>query len=122
MDIRKVVDGQRERRAFRVRKRVRGTTARPRLSVSRTLQNFACQVIDDTTGKTLVAVNSLEKGLKAEIGYGGNCEAASKLGKILAERAIKAGIKQVALDRGSCKYHGRVAAFADAAREAGLEF
>jgi large subunit ribosomal protein L18 len=122
VDIRKVVDGQRERRAFRVRKRVRGTTARPRLSVSRTLQNFGCQVIDDTTGKTLVAVNSLEKGLQAEIGYGGNCEAASKLGKILAERAIKAGIKQVALDRGSCKYHGRVAAFADAAREAGLEF
>jgi len=122
VDIRKVVDGQRERRAFRVRKRVRGTPARPRLSVSRTLQNFGCQVIDDTTGKTLVSVNSLEKGLQSEIGYGGNCDAASKLGKILAERAIKAGIKQVALDRGSCKYHGRVAAFADAAREAGLEF
>lgn len=122
MDIRKVVDGQRERRAFRVRKRVRGTTSRPRLSVSRTLQNFGCQVIDDTTGKTLVSVNSLEKGLQSEIGYGGNCAAASKLGKILADRAIKAGIKQVALDRGSCKYHGRVAAFADAAREAGLEF
>jgi large subunit ribosomal protein L18 len=122
VDIRKVVDGQRERRAFRVRKRVRGTTERPRLCVYRSLQNFGCQVIDDTTGKTIVAVHSRDKDLRTEIGYGGNCDAAKKLGKILAERAIKAGIKQVAMDRGSCKYHGRVAAFADAAREAGLEF
>jgi large subunit ribosomal protein L18 len=122
VDIRKVVDGQRERRAFRVRKRVRGTAERPRLCVYRSLQNFGCQVIDDTTGKTLVSVTSRDKDLRAQIGYGGNCEAAKKLGKILAERAIQAGIKQVAMDRGSCKYHGRVAAFADAAREAGLEF
>ena len=122
MDIRKVVDGQRERRAFRVRKRVRGTTLRPRLSVTRSLQNFSCQLIDDSTGKTLVSASSRDKDLRASIGYGGNCDAASKLGKIFAERAIKVGIKQVALDRGSCKYHGRVAAFADAAREAGLEF
>lgn len=122
MDIRKVVDGQRERRAFRVRKRVRGSAERPRLCIYRSLQNFGCQVIDDTTGKTLVSVCSRDKDLKAQIGYGGNCEAATKLGKILAERAISAGIKKVALDRGSCKYHGRVAAFADAAREAGLEF
>ena len=114
MDIRRVVDGQRERRAFRVRKRVRGTTERPRLCVYRSLQNFGCQVI--------VSVTSRDKDLRSEVGYGGNCEAAKKLGKILAERAIKAGIKQVAMDRGSCKYHGRVAAFADAAREAGLEF
>lgn len=122
MDIRKIVDGQRERRAFRVRKRVRGTTERPRLCVYRSLQNFGCQVIDDTTGKTIVSVTSRDKGLRGDVGYGGNCEAAKKLGKELAERALKAGIKQVALDRGSCKYHGRVAAFADAAREAGLEF
>ncbi len=122
MDIRKVVDGQRERRAFRVRKRVRGTTSRPRLSVTRSLQNFSCQLIDDTTGTTLVSASSRDKELRSSIGYGGNCEAATKLGKIVAERAIKAGFKQVALDRGSCKYHGRVAAFAEAAREAGLEF
>ena len=122
MDIRKVVDGQRERRAFRVRKRVRGTTSRPRLSITRSLQNFSCQVIDDTTGMTLLSASSRDKELRSTIGYGGNCEAATKLGKILAERAIRAGIKQVALDRGSCKYHGRVAAFAEAAREAGLEF
>ena len=122
MDIRKVVDGQRERRAFRVRKRVRGTTSRPRLSITRSLQNFSCQVIDDTTGMTLLSASSRDKELRSTIGYGGNCEAATKLGKILAERAIKAVIKQVALDRGSCKYHGRVAVFAEAAREAGLEF
>jgi large subunit ribosomal protein L18 len=122
VDIRKIVDGQRERRAFRVRKRVRGTAERPRLSIRRSLQNFSCQVIDDTMGKTLVSVTSRDKDLRTQIGYGGNCEAAKKLGAILAERAIKAGIKKVCFDRGSCKYHGRVAAFADAAREAGLEF
>lgn len=122
MDIRKVVDGQRERRAYRVRKRVRGTPDRPRLCVYRSLQNFGCQVIDDVAGKTVVSVSSAEKGLKGQLGYGGNCEAAAKLGKILAERAISAGIKAVSFDRGPYKYHGRVAAFADAAREAGLEF
>ena len=122
MDIRRVVDGQRQRRAYRVRNRVRGTTSRPRLCVYRSLQNFGCQVIDDSTGKTLFSVTSRDKDIRAEIGYGGNCDAATKIGKILGERAVKAGIKQVALDRGSCKYHGRVAAFADAAREAGLEF
>lgn len=122
MDIRRVVDGQRERRAYRVSKRVRGTPERPRLCVYRSLQNFGCQVIDDVAGKTIVSVSSAEKGLKGQVGYGGNCEAAAKLGKILAERALSAGIKAVAFDRGPYKYHGRVAAFADAAREAGLEF
>jgi large subunit ribosomal protein L18 len=122
VDIRKVVDGQRERRAFRVRKRVRGTSERPRLCVYRSLQNFGCQVIDDVEGKTIVSVSSAEKALKKDVGYGGNCDAAAKLGKILAERAIQAGIKSVSFDRGPYKYHGRVAAFAEAAREAGLEF
>lgn len=79
-------------------------------------------MIDDVAGKTVVSVSSAEKGLKGQLGYGGNCEAAAKLGKILAERAISAGIKAVSFDRGPYKYHGRVAAFADAAREAGLEF
>lgn len=122
VDIRRTVDGQRERRAFRVRKRVRGTAERPRLCINRSLKNIGCQVIDDSQGKTIVSVSSRDKTLRSEIGYGGNCEAAKKLGKLLAERAIQAGIKQVCFDRGSCKYHGRVAAFADAAREAGLEF
>lgn len=122
MDIRKVVDGQRQRRAYRVRKKVRGTSDRPRLSINRSLMNFGCQVIDDTSGLTIVSATTRDKDLRGQIGYGGNCEAAKKLGKIVAERAIAKGIKTVCLDRGSCKYHGRVAAFADAAREAGLEF
>jgi large subunit ribosomal protein L18 len=79
-------------------------------------------VIDDVTGKTLCSVSSAEKGLRGQVGYGGNCDAAAKLGKILAERASAMGIKTVAFDRGAYKYHGRVAAFADAAREAGLDF
>ncbi len=122
MDIRKVVDGQRQRRAYRVRKKVRGTSDRPRLSINRSLMNFGCQVIDDASGLTIVSATTRDKDLRGQIGYGGNCEAAKKLGKIVAERAIAKGIKTVCLDRGSCKYHGRVAAFADAAREAGLEF
>jgi large subunit ribosomal protein L18 len=79
-------------------------------------------VIDDVSGKTICSVFSSEKGLRGQIGYGGNCDAAAKLGKILAERASAKGIKSVAFDRGAYKYHGRVAAFADAAREAGLDF
>jgi large subunit ribosomal protein L18 len=122
VDIRKVVDGQRQRRAYRVRKKVRGTSDRPRLSINRSLMNFGCQVIDDASGLTIVSATTRDKDLRGQIGYGGNCEAAKKLGKIVAERAIAKGIKTVCLDRGSCKYHGRVAAFADAAREAGLEF
>ena len=122
MDIRKVVEGQRKRRAFRVRKRVRGSSERPRLCISRSLTNFGCQVIDDSQSITIVSATTRDKDLRGDIGYGGNCEAAKKLGKIVAERAIAKGIKTVCLDRGSCKYHGRVAAFADAAREAGLEF
>jgi len=79
-------------------------------------------VIDDVTGKTICSVSSSEKALRGQIGYGGNCDAAAKLGKILAERATAKGVKAVAFDRGAYKYHGRVAAFADAAREAGLDF
>jgi len=122
VDIRKTVAGQRQRRAYRVRKRVRGSAERPRLCITRSLTNLSCQVIDDSIGKTVCSATTRDKDLRASIGYGGNCAAASKLGKIVAERAIAKGIKQVCLDRGSCKYHGRVAAFADAAREAGLEF
>lgn len=122
MDIRKTINKQRARRQFGVRKKVRGTTERPRLSIHRTLTNFSCQIIDDSQGKTLVSAATREKDLQKSIGYGGNCEAATKLGKILAERAKQAGITQVAFDRGHCKYHGRLAAFANAAREGGLEF
>jgi large subunit ribosomal protein L18 len=122
VDIRKTINKQRARRQFGVRKKVRGSSDRPRLSVHRTLTNFSCQIIDDSQGKTLVSATTRDKEIRSAIGYGGNCEAATKLGKILAERAIKAGITKVAFDRGHWRYHGRLAAFADAAREGGLEF
>ncbi len=92
------------------------------MTIHRTLTGLACQVIDDLAGKTIVSATTRDKDLKGAIGYGGNCEAAAKLGKIVAERAKAKGITKVALDRGHCKYHGRVAAFADAARETGLDF
>jgi large subunit ribosomal protein L18 len=116
------LDRQRARRAFRVRKRVRGTLERPRLSVFRSLQHIYAQVIDDAGGRTLVAASSAEPALRPELSYGGNRGAAEKVGQVVAERALAAGIKQVCFDRGSAKYHGRVSALAGAARAAGLSF
>jgi len=116
--IKKIVNNQRQRRRYRVRAKVRGTADRPRLSVQRSLRHFTVQLIDDESGRTLAAASTLEK---AAAGYGGNTDAAAKIGKLIAEKAQGLGIKQARLDRGACKYHGRVAAFADAAREAGLE-
>lgn len=120
--LKKIINGQRERRSFRVRKKVRGNAAQPRLSVQRTLKHIGCQLIDDEIGKTLVSATTRDKELRERIPKAGNSKAAELLGKILAERAIQAGIKKVCLDRGASKYHGRVAALADAARAAGLEF
>lgn len=122
MDNREIVNKQRIRRRFRVRKSIRGTADRPRLCVQRTLKHFGCQVINDEAGRTLVAATTRDKEVRGKITYGGNAKAAAELGKIIAEKAIKAGIKQVKFDRGTSQYHGRVAAFANAAREAGLEF
>jgi large subunit ribosomal protein L18 len=122
VDKAKYLGNQRTRRQFRVRKRIRGSTQRPRLSVFRSHRNLACQIIDDTTGKTLVAVDTKTKDVRGSLKYGGNKAAAQIVGKLLAERAIAAGIKEVAFDRGHYKYHGRVAALADAARAAGLSF
>ena len=122
MEQRRIINGQRERRAFRVRNRVRGTAERPRMCVNRTLKHISVQLIDDFAGKTIVSATTLDKALRATFKSGGNCEAATKLGKIFAEKAIATGVKQVAFDRGHCRYHGRVAALADAARAAGLEF
>ena len=113
---------QRQRRRFRVRKSIRGDADRPRLTVSRTLKHFYCQVIDDSNGKTLAAASTTEKDLRSQIKSGGNCDASVALGKVLAERAKAAGVSTVCFDRGSFKYHGRVAAFADAVREAGIQF
>jgi large subunit ribosomal protein L18 len=110
------------RRVRRVRKKVGGTAERPRLAVSRSHRNIAAQIIDDDSGRTLCAVSSLGKGLREQIGYGGNAKAAAELGKALAERAKELGIQSVCFDRRGRKYHGRIKALAEAAREAGLKF
>jgi large subunit ribosomal protein L18 len=113
---------QRLRRQRRVRKPLRGTSARPRLSVRRTLKHIYAQVIDDGAGRTLASASTVEPQLKSGLASGGNKDAAVAIGRALAERAKAAGVSQVCFDRGPCRYHGRVAALADAAREAGLEF
>jgi large subunit ribosomal protein L18 len=113
---------QRRRRAFRVRKRVRGTPARPRLSVARSHKHISAQIVDDEAGKTLAAASSLDKKLSGKLKSGGNQDAAQAVGKAIAERAIAAGIKAVCFDRGPYRYHGRIAALANAAREGGLSF
>lgn len=105
-----------------MRNRVRGTADRPRLSVHRSHRQISCQVIDDIAGKTLVSVSTLDKDMRERVASGGNKAAAAIVGKAIAEKALQAGIKEVRFDRGGCKYHGRVASLADAAREAGLVF
>ena len=108
------------RRHNRVRKKVTGTAERPRLAVFRSNKHISAQVIDDTTGRTLVAASTVERELRS--GPTANKEAAAKVGRLVAERARAKGITRVVFDRGGFLYHGRVAALADAAREAGLEF
>lgn len=113
----------RERRHRRVRKKVHGTPERPRLNVFRSLKHIYAQVIDDEAGTTLVAASTVEPELRAVSGgYGGNVEAARLVGRKIAERALARGIRQVVFDRGGYRYHGRVKALAEAAREAGLDF
>ena len=104
----------------RVRKNISGTAERPRLNVFRSSKNIYAQIIDDTKGITLVSASSLEKAFTEN--YGGNCDAAKAVGKLVAEKALEKGIKAVVFDRGGYIYHGRVAALAEGAREAGLEF
>ena len=106
----------------RVRQRVEGTTERPRLSVYRSLGHIYAQVIDDRAGKTLVSASSVDKETKKNLKGGGNIAAAKVIGKAIAERAKAAGVVKVVFDRGGYKYHGRVKALADSAREAGLQF
>ncbi|HMO84354.1 MAG TPA: 50S ribosomal protein L18 [Lacipirellulaceae bacterium] len=122
MEHAKKLGRQRQRRKFRVRKHLRGTPERPRLSVSRTLRNISVQVIDDESGRTLASASTRDKALASAVKYGGNKAAAEAVGKAIAERAKEAGVVQVRFDRGSCKFHGRVAALAEAARAGGLEF
>ncbi len=120
MNHQRTINGRRQRRRFHVRSKVRGTPDRPRMSVYRSNKNIAVQVIDDEAGKTLVSASTRDANVRSDIGYGGNKDAATKLGKIIAERALAAGIQAVRFDRAHYKYHGRIAALADAAREAGL--
>lgn len=109
----------RQKRHKRVRGKISGTASRPRLSVFRSLSNIYAQVIDDTTGKTIVSASTVEKDFN---GNGGNKEAAKKVGQTVAERAVKAGITEVVFDRGGNIYHGRVKELAEGAREGGLKF
>ena len=105
-----------------MRKRIAGSTERPRLCVHRTTRHIRAQVIDDLTGRTIVAASSLDKEVREVIKGGGNVAALKVVGKIIAERAKAKGIEKVVFDRGGYQYHGRVQALADSAREAGLQF
>ena len=108
------------RRHARVRKLVAGTPGRPRLAVFRSARHISAQVIDDRAGRTLAAASTVEAALRGSTG--GNVEAAKAVGRLVAERAAAAGVTRVVFDRGGFRYHGRVAALADAARQGGLEF
>lgn len=120
MNHEKTIAVQRHRRRNRVRNRIKRDSTRPRLSVFRSHKHMYVQVIDDHNGHTLVAAGTNDKSLG--ISYGGNKAAAQTLGKTIAQRALAAGIQQVAFDRREYRYHGRIAALAEAAREAGLKF
>jgi large subunit ribosomal protein L18 len=110
----------RSQRHLRVRKKVHGTSARPRLVVTRSTRHIAVQVVDDTTHRTLVAASTLDEGVRSSTGD--KKARAAAVGRLVAERAKAAGIGSVVFDRGGNRYHGRIAALADAAREGGLSF
>jgi large subunit ribosomal protein L18 len=118
----RLVQTRRLRRQRHVRNRMSGTTQRPRLAVFRSSKHIYAQMINDETGTTLVAASTMEPDIKAQVKYGGNKAAAEVVGRLVAERAKQAGIDKICFDRRSYKYHGRVQALADAAREAGLQF
>ena len=111
--------GQRIKRHNRVRGKISGTAERPRLSVFRSENHIYAQIIDDVAGSTLVSASTVEKDFE---GNGSNCEAAKKIGALIAERALKKGLEEVVFDRGGYIYHGRVKALAEGAREGGLKF
>ena len=112
----------RENKHRRLRNRFSGTAERPRLAVFRSNNHMYAQIIDDTVGNTLVAASTMEKSVKAELEKTNNVDAAAYLGKVIAEKALEKGIKEVVFDRGGFIYQGKIAALAEAAREAGLEF
>ncbi|UCC78157.1 MAG: 50S ribosomal protein L18 [Anaerolineales bacterium] len=110
------------KRHRRIRRRVQGTPERPRLNVYRSLQHIYAQLIDDTVGRTLLAVSTLDAQVRPEIAQQSKTEQAEWVGKVLAKRALEKGVKQVVFDRGGYKYHGRVKALAEGARAEGLQF
>ena len=112
----------RRKKHMKLRNRFSGTAERPRLAVFRINNHMYAQVIDDTVGKTLVSASTLQKDVKANLEKTNNVEAAAYLGKVIAERALEKGVKDVVFDRGGFVYHGKIKALADAAREAGLNF
>jgi len=120
----KTKEDRRERIKHRIRKRVRGSEARPRLTVFRSTAHMYVQVVDDMTGRTIASASSVEAAVKGTLGSakGGNIAGAQAIGKSIAERLLEKGVKRVVFDRNGFLYHGRVKAVADAAREAGLEF
>jgi large subunit ribosomal protein L18 len=115
-------EAHRQRVHVRMRKRIAGTTERPRLCVHRSSRHIRAQVIDDSSARTIVSASSLDKDVRAQIKGGGNIAASKVVGKIIADRARAKGIENVVFDRGGYQYHGRVQALAEAAREAGLKF
>jgi large subunit ribosomal protein L18 len=117
-----IKEQQRIYRHERIRDGLIGTAQRPRLCLHRSLNNLQAQIIDDSAGKVLLGKSTLAKDVKSKAKTGGNISAATVLGEALASEAIKKGIKKVAFDRGGYLYHGRIKAFAEAARKAGLEF
>jgi large subunit ribosomal protein L18 len=122
MDKLKAKQAKLERRQRRVRGKVSGTAARPRLRVTRTNTNIYAQVIDDVAGRTLAAASTVEADVRGSLKNGANIDAAKAVGEAIGRRAVEAGIKEVVFDRGGRIYHGRVQALADGARSAGLEF
>ncbi|RYC17545.1 MULTISPECIES: 50S ribosomal protein L18 [Ciceribacter] len=111
------------RRANRVRRQIKAVAnGRPRLSVHRSSKNIYAQIIDDVAGRTLAAASTLDTGLRSSLKTGADVAAAAAVGKLVAERAVKAGVNEVVFDRGAFIYHGRIKALADAAREGGLTF
>jgi large subunit ribosomal protein L18 len=122
MDKQKVKAAQRQRRVGRVRRNLHGSIERPRLTVCRSNNHISAQIIDDDSGRTLVAASTMQKDVRGSLKSTCSKEAAQVIGRVLAERAKAAGVNAVCFDRGGLRYHGRVAALADAAREAGLQF
>lgn len=122
MSLVKLRNVKRWRRKNRVRKNLRGTTEKPRLTVHRSNKHMYCQLVNDESGVTLASASTRDKSLRDSVKQPGNCDAAKIIGQAIAERGKAAGVTRVVFDRGQCKYHGRVAELAKAAREGGLEF